>query len=96
MAAKLKFKSDLLESIHTSARGLHEIGALDKVTMRHFDESCLSTPPSLAPEQINQFANRIASASQFLPTTSTPAHRQSRNGRLVRSSLAAWLSNFWQ
>jgi putative transcriptional regulator len=62
MVAKLKFKSDLLESIHTSARGLHEIGALDKMTMRHFEEACLSVPPSLSPEQIKHIReqNRVS------------------------------------
>jgi putative transcriptional regulator len=62
MAIKPKFKSDAFESIHTSARGLHEIGALDKVTMRHFDEACLSVPPLLAPEQIKRIReqNRVS------------------------------------
>ena len=42
MAAKPKFKSDLSEAIHSSASALFGVGAIDKATMREFDESCLS------------------------------------------------------
>ena len=52
MTTKRKFKSDLSEAIHESASALHRIGAIDKATMRDFDESCLAAPPALEPKQI--------------------------------------------
>ena len=52
MTTRPKFKSDAFEAIHTSAGALRKIGAIDKATMRQFDESCLVAPPVLAPQQI--------------------------------------------
>lgn len=40
MAAKPKFKSRALESIHASAQALAGVGAMDKVTLREFDAAC--------------------------------------------------------
>jgi len=48
----LTCKSELLESIHQSAQALYRVGAIDKVTMREFDESCLLKPQQVAPAQI--------------------------------------------
>lgn len=57
--AKPRFKSDAFEAIHESAAALHRIGAIDKATMRGFDESCLAVPPPLAPRQIKQLRERL-------------------------------------
>ena len=37
-----KYKSDATAAIHEMMTDLHEIGAIDKQTMRRFDESCLT------------------------------------------------------
>jgi putative transcriptional regulator len=54
MTKKQKYKNDIDETIHTSASALYKIGAINKITMREFDESCLITPPSLNPEDIKK------------------------------------------
>ena len=54
MKSKGKFKSDAFEAIHSAARGLHRAGTIDKATMREFDESCLTTPPVIPPEEIKR------------------------------------------
>lgn len=54
MAAKNKFKSDIREAIHSSALAMFKVGAIDKATMRDFDESCLTVPPVIAPAEIKQ------------------------------------------
>ncbi len=59
MATKHKFKSDAFEAIHSSATALHKVGAIDKTTMRRFDESCIATPPVLKPEQIKRLRLRL-------------------------------------
>ncbi len=46
MPSKAEFKSDAFEAIHTSASALRKVGAIDKATMRSFDNSCLSAPPA--------------------------------------------------
>ncbi|MFS8145887.1 helix-turn-helix domain-containing protein [Rhizobium sp. BR 249] len=52
MAKSTKYKSDAFEAIHTSAEALHKIGAIDKETMRSFDESCLVSLQAFDPETI--------------------------------------------
>ena len=47
MTAKSKFKSDAFEAIHSAAAGMYRVGVIDKATMRHFDESCLTKPPEI-------------------------------------------------
>ncbi|MBS1814779.1 MAG: DNA-binding transcriptional regulator [Acidobacteria bacterium] len=59
MAAKRKFKSDAFEAIHSSASSLYKVGAIDKTTMRHFDESCLAAPLVLKPSQIKKLRARL-------------------------------------
>jgi putative transcriptional regulator len=54
MTTKPKFKSDAFEAIHSAAQGLHRAGAIDKATMRDFDESCLAAPPEISPEDIKR------------------------------------------
>lgn len=51
MTSKAKFKSDAFEAIHASASALRKVGAIDKATMRSFDETCLAVPPAFKPEQ---------------------------------------------
>ena len=54
MTTKRKFRSDAFEAIHSSASALRRVGAIDKATMRSFDESCLAVPAPLRPQQIKQ------------------------------------------
>ena len=58
MATKTKFKSDLSEAVHSSALALLKVGAIDKATMREFDESCLAKPPTFAPAEIKRLRIR--------------------------------------
>jgi putative transcriptional regulator len=54
MTTRPRFKSDAFEAIHSAAGGLHRVGAIDKATMRDFDESCLASPVENAPEAIKR------------------------------------------
>ena len=53
-----QYRSDAFAAIHETMEGLHEIGAIDKQTMREFDEACLTPVQVLAPEQIKQIRQR--------------------------------------
>lgn len=46
------YKSEIMAAVHDMMEGAHEIGAIDKQTMREFDEACLSPAPALRPEEI--------------------------------------------
>lgn len=54
MTTKKKFKSDAFEAIHSSAQALFKVGAINKATLRNFDESCLVIPDEIMPEQIKK------------------------------------------
>jgi putative transcriptional regulator len=58
MITRRKFKSDAFEAIHSSATALQKVGAIDKTTMKGFDESCLTAPPVLKPGQIKKLRLR--------------------------------------
>ncbi len=62
-----KYKSDAFEAIHSAAAGMFRAGTIDKATMRQFDESCLTVPPSIEPAQIKQLARPIMSVNLFCP-----------------------------
>lgn len=47
-----KYRSDAFAAIHETMEGLHEIGAIDKQTMREFDEACLTPVQTLEPDEI--------------------------------------------
>lgn len=52
MTSKRKYKSDAFEAIHSAASGMYKVGTIDKATMRHFDETCLSKTVEFAPQDI--------------------------------------------
>jgi putative transcriptional regulator len=46
--------SDILKSVHKTAKGLKKAGAIDKTTMRQFDTLCLSSIHDFTPEQVKK------------------------------------------
>ena len=58
MTPKKKFKTDAFAAIHKSALALHGVGAIDKATMRKFDESCIAKTPTFEATQIKQIRER--------------------------------------
>jgi putative transcriptional regulator len=50
--ATTTYKSEAMAAVHEMMEGLHQGGAIDKRTMREFDEACLAPAPALAPEEI--------------------------------------------
>lgn len=53
-----KYRSDVLASIHETMEALHDIGAVDKQTMREFDDACLTPVETLSPEEIRELRER--------------------------------------
>jgi putative transcriptional regulator len=53
-----KYRSEALASIHETIKALHEIGAINRRTMRGFDETCLMPVPELAPAVIRETRER--------------------------------------
>jgi putative transcriptional regulator len=95
MATKRKFKSDAFEGIHSSAPALYKVGAIDKTTMRRFDESCLAAPPALKPERIKKLRLRHWVSqpvfARYLNTSESPL-KDGRPGAKQPSGMALKLS----
>lgn len=53
-----KYKSEALAAIHETMEALHAVGAIDKQTMRGFDEACLTPVRPLKPGQIRAIRQR--------------------------------------
>lgn len=52
------YKSEIMASVHEMMEGLHENGAIDKRTMREFDEACLTDIEPLEPAEIKLMRER--------------------------------------
>jgi len=48
----MKYKGDIMHSVHSAMADLAEIGVIDKKTMRKFDAMCLTTVEELSPKDI--------------------------------------------
>jgi len=53
-----QYRSDALASIHETMEALHEVGAIDKQTMREFDDTCLTPVSPLSAEAIRALRER--------------------------------------
>jgi hypothetical protein len=54
MTQTKRYRSDALRSLHEFAEDLHDVGVIDKATMRHFDLSCLTRVQPITPEAIKR------------------------------------------
>lgn len=52
------YRSEALGAIHETMEALSEIGAVDKRTMREFDEACLTSVEALSPDEIRALRER--------------------------------------
>lgn len=53
-----KYRSDAMASVHETMESLHKVGAIDKQTMRRFDDACLTPVQALTPRQIRALRER--------------------------------------
>jgi putative transcriptional regulator len=53
-----KYRSDALAAIHETMEALHDVGAINKQTMRGFDHACLTTVRPLSPHEIKAIRER--------------------------------------
>jgi putative transcriptional regulator len=58
MTETKRYRSPALRSLHEAMEDLHEVGAIDKVTMRDFDLGCLTPVEPLAPEAIKRIREK--------------------------------------
>ena len=56
--SKENYHSEAFEAIHSSAKALHKINAIDKKTMRHFDSTCFMETQEISPEDIKAIRDK--------------------------------------
>jgi hypothetical protein len=83
--------------IHSAARGLHRVGAIDKATLREFDESCLAVPPEISAADIKWVEGIGLTGPETVPGPVHPqlsSHGKQQDGsaRLPSPRMAAAIS----
>jgi putative transcriptional regulator len=53
-----KYRSDAMAAIHETMQALRDVGAIDKRTMRRFDNACLTPIRPLKPKEIKAIRER--------------------------------------
>ena len=53
-----KYRSEAMAALHETMQALHDVGAIDKKTMRRFDVACLTPIRPLKPKQIKAIRER--------------------------------------
>jgi putative transcriptional regulator len=53
-----QYRNPVMASIHGTVEGLHAAGLMNKMTMRKFDQMCLTPIPRLKPRQIRDLRLR--------------------------------------
>lgn len=90
--SKTRFKSDAMEAIHSAASGLHRAKAIDKKTMRKYDELCIEKAPEFNPQQIARIRESVKVSqgvfALYLNTTASTI-RQWEQGDKKPSGIAA-------
>ncbi len=59
MGTKQKYKSDAFEAIHSSASALRDVGAINKTTMREYDDLCLNTVAEINAQDIKRIREHV-------------------------------------
>lgn len=54
------YRSAAFAAIHEAAEGLHEAGMIDSMTMREFNQECLTPIVKLSPESIRRIRTQAA------------------------------------
>ena len=58
MTKNKAYRSNALRSLHSAMEGLHEVGSIDRQTMREFDVDCLTTIEKLDADDIQKIRER--------------------------------------
>jgi putative transcriptional regulator len=52
------YESEIAAAVHETVEGFHDVGLVDKRTMRRFDELCLTPTEALGPDEIRALRER--------------------------------------
>lgn len=94
---KKRPRSSAFEAIHSAATGLHKVGAIDKKTMREFDEACLMPVPTYTGNDVKRIRTKIAKVSQtvfavYMNTSVSAVQKWEQDNRPVQGPAARLLN----
>jgi putative transcriptional regulator len=92
MAVKAKPKSAAFEAIHSAASDLYSMRQIDAMTMRQFDDACLTKVPFYTAKDVQRIRNRFKVSQTVFArylNTSTSTVQKWEVGDNVPSGLAA-------
>lgn len=96
MKKKLEFRSTIAEVVHEGVRGMHELGLVDKKTMREFDVRCLTAVEALSAKDILALREREgvsqAVLARVLNVTTNYVSQIERGAKKPRGSTLKLLS----
>ena len=91
-----KYRSDALAAVHETMEALHDVGAIDKRTMRRFDDTCLTPIRPFKPKQIRAIREKehVSQAvfANYLNVTSSLVSKWERGERRPSGSSLKLLS----
>ena len=79
----------ILDTVHETARGLHEAGVMDARTMCEFDALCLQPVKTLSAAQIKRLRTRLRVSQAVFAAYLNTVLLRCRNGSVVRRNLTA-------
>jgi putative transcriptional regulator len=65
------YKSEAMAAVHEMMEGFYQSGAIDKQTMREFDDACLTAVEPMPPRKSAQSGSANTCRNQSLPGIST-------------------------
>ena len=91
-----RYRSEALAAVHETMEALHDVGAIDKRTMRRFDAAYLTPVKLLTPKQIRAIRERehVSQAvfANYLNVTSSLVSKWERGEKQTRGPAAKLLS----
>ncbi len=74
MSKTKKYKSDIKPAIHEIASGMHDVGMIDKQTMRRLNDSCLAPVHEFNANEIKALRQREEVSQSVFASDCTAAH----------------------
>jgi len=84
-----KYRSDAMAAIHETMGALHDVGAIDKQTMRRFDNACLTPIRPLKPREIKAIREKEHVSQTVFATYLNVTSVSSASGSARKSALPA-------
>jgi len=81
--------NEVLGALHETAKGLHQAGTMDEITMREFEALCLPPVKTYTPNQIKKLRSRYKASQTVFAAFMNISPSTVQNGSKGKRSLMA-------